>query len=154
MGSNLTFHKESFVLGQKTIHHLSRVMTLLMKVNQKMKKMVSSQWQIPKNNCDQKVFSIYESKLLELIKYCLRCGNMPTSYRELRNTGSHLTLLLKCNKGISDFIECFTFFHVFKGTYPTCKKYTKYMKICFEMECLFQWSLKFQVCMSMFWLYY
>ena len=44
----LTFHKESFVLGQKTIHHLSWVMTLLMKVNQKMKT-VSSHWQIPKN---------------------------------------------------------------------------------------------------------
>ena len=42
MRSTLTFHKESFVLGQKTIHHLSHVMTLLMKVNQKMKKTVSS----------------------------------------------------------------------------------------------------------------
>ena len=64
----------------------------------------------------------------------MRCGNILTSYRELKNTGSQLTLLLKCNKGISDFIECFTFFDVFKGTYPTCKKYAKYMKICFEMK--------------------
>ena len=60
---------------------------------------------------------------------------MLTSYRELKNTGSQLTLLLKCNKGVLDFIECFTFFGAFKeGTYPTCKKYAKYMKICFEMK--------------------
>ena len=58
----LTFHKESFVLGQKTIYHLSQVMTLLMKVNQKIKQTVSSHWQIPKNTpvtkkytCDQKI---------------------------------------------------------------------------------------------------
>ena len=133
MRSTLTFHKEYFVLGQKTIHHLCRVMTLLMKVNQKMKKTASSHWQISKNTRDE-VFLIYESKLLELIKYCMHCGNILTSYRELKNTGSQLTLLLKCNKGISDFIECFTFFDVFKGTYPTCKKYAKYMKICFEMK--------------------
>ena len=65
--------------------------------------------------CDEKAFLIYESKLLELIKYCLRCGNMLTSYRELKNTGSQLNLLFKCNKGVSAFIECFTFFDVFKG---------------------------------------
>ena len=67
----------------------------------------------------------------------MRCGNILTSYRELKNTGSQLTLLLKCNKGISDFIECFTFIDVFKDTYPTCKKYAKYIKICFEMKYIF-----------------
>ena len=67
----------------------------------------------------------------------MRSGNMLTSCRELKNTGSQLTLLLKCNKGISDFIECFTFFDVSKGTYPTCKKYAIYMKICFEMKYIF-----------------
>ena len=84
--------------------------------------------------CDKKVFLIYVSKLLELMKYCMCCGNMLISYRELKNTGSQLTLLLKCSKVILDFIECFTFFDVFKGTYPTCKKYTKYLKICFEIK--------------------
>ena len=79
--------------------------------------------------CDEKVFLIYESKLLELLIYYRRCGNMPTSYRELKNTGSQLTLLLKCNKGISDFIKCFTFFDVFKGNYATCKKNAKYMEM-------------------------
>ena len=63
---------------------------------------------------------------------------MLTSYRELKNTGSQLTLLLKCNKGISDFIKCFTFFDIFKGTYATCKKYATYMKICFKIKYLFQ----------------
>ena len=67
----------------------------------------------------------------------MRCGNMLTSYRELKNSGSQVTLLLKCNKGISDFIECFTLFDVFKGTYATCMKYAKYMKICFEMKLKF-----------------
>ena len=76
-------------------------------------------------------------------------GNMLTSYRELKNIGSQLALLLKCigsqlalllkcNKVISDFIECFSFCDAFKGTYATCKKYAKYMKICFEIKCLFQ----------------
>ena len=87
--------------------------------------------------CDKKVFLIYESKLLELRKYCMRCGNMLASYRELKNTGSQLTLLLKRNKCISDFIECFTLFDVFKGTYATRMKYAKYMKICFEMKLKF-----------------
>ena len=103
--------------------------------------------------CDEKVFLIYESKLLELLKYCMHCGNMLTSYRELKNTGSQLTLLLKCKKGILDFIKCFTFFDVFKGTYATCKKYAKYMKICFKMKYLFQCSLKFPAHISRFWLY-
>ena len=79
--------------------------------------------------CDQKVFLIHESKLLELMKYCVRYGNMLTSYRELKNTGSWLTLLLKCSKGILDFIECFTSFDVFNSPYPICKKYAKYMKM-------------------------
>ena len=43
----------------------------------------------------------------------MRWGNMLTSCRELKKTGSPLTLLIKCNKGISDFIESFTFFDVF-----------------------------------------
>ena len=64
-------------------------------------------------------------------------GNMLTSCRELKKTGSPLTLLIKCNKGISDFIESFTFFDVFKGTYATCMKYVKYMKMCFEMKLIF-----------------
>ena len=79
--------------------------------------------------CDQKVFLIHESKLLELVKYCVRYENMLTSYRELKNTGSRLTLLLKCSKGILDFIECFTSFDVFNSPYPICKKYAKYMKM-------------------------
>ena len=58
----------------------------------------------------------------------MRCGNMLTSYRELQNTGSQLSLLLTCNKGISDFIECFTLFDVFKGTYATRMKYVKTWK--------------------------
>ena len=145
MRSTLTFHKESFVLGQKTIHHFSWVMTLLMKVNEKMMKTVSSHWQIPKKYpCDEKPFLIYESKLLELIKYCMRSGNMLTSCRELKNTGSQLTLLLKCNKGIWDFIECFNFFDAFKGTYPACNKYTKYMKICLEINICFNDPWNFQ----------
>ena len=48
----------------------------------------------------------------------MRCGNMLASYREFKNTGSQLTLLLKCNKGISDFTECFTFFDVIKDMQP------------------------------------
>ena len=83
---------------------------------------------IKKYPCGEKVFLIYESKLLELIKYCMRYGNMLTSYRELKNTGSQLSLLLTCNQGISDFIECFTLFDVFKGTYATRMKYVKTWK--------------------------
>ena len=64
----------------------------------------------------------------------MRCGNMLTSYREFKNTGSQLTLLLKWNKGISDFSKCFTLFDVLKGTYATCKEYAKYVKICFKMK--------------------
>ena len=81
--------------------------------------------------CDEKAFLIHESKFLQLVKYCMRCGNMLISYRELKNTSSQLTLSLKCDKGISAFIECFTFVDVSKGTYATCMIYAKYMKTSF-----------------------
>ena len=64
----------------------------------------------------------------------MRCGNMLISYRELKNTGSQLTLLLKFNKGISAFTDCFPFVDVSKGTYATCTIYAKYMKISFEIK--------------------
>ena len=86
-----SFNKKTFLLGQKTTHNLFQVMTLLMKVNQKIKNTVVSHWQIPKKYPrDEEVFLIYESKLLELIKYCMRCRNMLTSNRELKTTGSQL----------------------------------------------------------------
>ena len=63
----LTFHKESFVLGQKMIHHLSWVMTLLMKVNQKLEKMVFSHWQQAGTNY---ILPVHE---LSCTRRCLQC---------------------------------------------------------------------------------
>ena len=123
------------MLGQKAIHYLSPVDdTSDTSESENEEDGFFTLTDTKKYPCDEKVFLIYELKLLELIKYCIRCGNMLTLYRELKNPGSQLSLLLKCNKGISDFNECFTFFDVFKGTYATCMKYAKYVKICFEMK--------------------
>ena len=123
----LSFHTESFVLGQKTIHHLSRVMTLLMKLNQKMKKTVSSHWQITKN-------TPVWIKIAAISKILYALWRHADIIQRIKNTGSQLTLLLKCNKGISAFIDCFPFVDVSKGTYATCMIYAKYMKISFEIK--------------------
>ena len=49
----------------------------------------------------QKVFLVYESQLLVLLKRCIKCGSLiPSSaITEVKNTGSQLTLNLRCSQG-------------------------------------------------------
>ena len=51
--------------------------------------------------CDENTFIEYESKLKELFKYCQQCGSPINQglMRKSKNTGSQLTLHIKCEKG-------------------------------------------------------
>ena len=57
---------------------------------------------------DEKVFLIYESKLLELLEFCNQCGQRLIQRKEIRNTGSQLTLQVVCEKGMypSNYMAC------------------------------------------------
>ena len=48
---------------------------------------------------DETLFIVYESKLLELLKYCSSCGAVLTNKKEMKSTGSQLTLVLTCKNG-------------------------------------------------------
>ena len=49
----------------------------------------------------QKKFIVFESNLLELMKYCIKCGAIINSSltKQIKNTGSQLTLEFHCSKG-------------------------------------------------------
>ena len=49
----------------------------------------------------QKTFLVFESKLLELMKYCAKCGAVINSSltAERKNTGSQLMLIFHCVNG-------------------------------------------------------
>ena len=49
--------------------------------------------------CDEQVFLVYESQLVKLLNFCMKCGSVMIYRREMKNTGSQLTLMLKCSKG-------------------------------------------------------
>ena len=44
-------------------------------------------------------FIVYESQLLKLLRYSVRCGSKLTKFREIQNTGSQLILQINCEKG-------------------------------------------------------
>ena len=55
------------------------------------------------NICKQNTFLVFESNLLKLMKYCAQCGSVIDSSKtkEVKNTGSQLTLRFFCEKGRS-----------------------------------------------------
>lgn len=48
---------------------------------------------------DEQTFIVYESQLLQLLQYCMKCGGKILYRNEMKNTGSQLILHLKCEKG-------------------------------------------------------
>ena len=59
-----------------------------------------------KYTCDERTFLVYESSLRELLPSCARCGSHTNHnlIKEIKNTGSQLTLHIECVKGNFNFL--------------------------------------------------
>ena len=53
------------------------------------------------NIANQRKFIVFESQLLELTKYCIKCGSAidPSLTKEVEGTGSQLTMRFHCSSG-------------------------------------------------------
>ena len=59
-----------------------------------------------KYTCDERTFLVCESSLRELLASCARCGSRINHnlIKEIKNTGSQLTLHIECVKGNFNFL--------------------------------------------------